>query len=255
MGGGPAGLEAALADAAGHAVVLLEREETLGGALVAASTVHPENRSYLDWLLAEVTRSGVDVLLGVSATAEALAALAPDAIVVATGGKVVVPDVAGAALAHVTVGLDPDRLPAGRRVVVVGGRLAAVEYAETLAARGRLVALLEAGPEIATEFGAKRRTEHFDRLDRLGVTVHVECVVEEITPDGVRYMPAHGTSRVLPADAVVLAGTVVPDASLVAAIADRLPAVAVHTIGDAALGLGLIRGATATAARAVQDIA
>lgn len=186
---------------------------------------------------------------------EALAALAPDAIVVATGGKVVVPDVAGAALAHVTVGLDPDRLPAGRRVVVVGGRLAAVEYAETLAARGRLVALLEAGPEIATEFGAKRRTEHFDRLDRLGVTVHVECVVEEITPDGVRYMPAHGTSRVLPADAVVLAGTVVPDASLVAAIADRLPAVAVHTIGDAALGLGLIRGATATAARAVQDIA
>ena len=129
-----------------------------------------------------------------------------------------------------------------------------MEYVETLAAQGRLVALLEAGPEIAPELGLKRRTEHFDRIDRLGITVHVGCVVEEITASSVRYTPTHGTSRTLPADAVVLAGTVVPDLALSDAIAARLPGVAVHPIGDAALGLVLIRGATAGAARVVQTL-
>ncbi len=248
-------LEAArLADLAGHDVVLLERAERLGGALVAASAVHRENRPYLDWLLAEVGRSGVDVRLRAVATVDAVADLAPDVVVVATGGTLVVPPIPGDQLAHVSRGLDPDRLPLGRRVVVVGGRLAAVEYAETLAADGRLVALLEPGPEIAPEFGLKRRTEHFDRIDRLGITVHVGCSVEEITAGGVRYAPAHGTSRVLAADAVVLAGTVVADLTLSKSIAARLPDTAVHTIGDAALGPGLIRGATATAAQVVQGI-
>ena len=125
--------------------------------------------------------------------------------------------------------------------MVVGGRLAAVEYAEMLAAQGRLVALLEPGPEIGAEFGLKRRTEHFDRIDRLGITVHVDCIVEEITATSVRYTPAHGTSRALLADAVVLAGTVVPDLRLGDAITARLADIPLHTIGDAAVGLGLIR--------------
>lgn len=255
VGAGPAGLEAArLADTAGHTVVLLERAERVGGALVAASALHPENRTYLDWLVAEVGRSAVDVRLGAAATPELVAELAPDVVVVATGGAVVLPTVPGADLPHVSRGIDPERLPVGRRVVVIGGRLAAVEYAETLAAHGRLVALLETGPEIAPEFGLKRRTEHFDRIDRLGITVHVGCTVEEITSDGVRYVPAHGTSRMLTADAVVLAGAVVPDLTLSEAIAARLPHVPVHPIGDASLGLGLIRGATATSARVVQEI-
>ena len=255
VGGGPAGLEAArLAHAAGHSVVLLERTAALGGALVAAAEAHRENRPYLDWLLAELARSGVEVRCGVDATADLVAAIGPGAVVVATGGEVVVPDVAGADLL-VSCGLDLSRLPDGRRVVVVGGRLAAVEYAEVLASQGRLVALLETGPEIAPEFGAKRRTEHFDRIDRLGITVHVGCSVDEITATGVRFTPANGAARLLPADAVVLAGTVVPDTRLADEISARLPDVQVQTIGDAALGLGLIRGATATAARAVQAIA
>ncbi|KAA1428739.1 FAD-dependent oxidoreductase [Nocardioides antri] len=255
VGAGPAGLETArLADAAGHDVVLLERAERLGGALVAAATVHPENRPYLEWLVAEVDRSGVAVRLGAAATPEAVAGLAPDVVVVATGGAVVFPTVVGDDLPHVVRGLDPDRLPTGRRVVVIGGRLAAVEYAELLAARERLVAILEPGPEIGPEFGLKRRTEHFDRIDRLGITVHVGCTVDEITGSTVRYTPAHGSSRELAADAVVLAGTALPDLGLHDEVAERLPGVPVHAVGDAAVGLGLIRGATAGAAGVVQTI-
>lgn len=252
-GGGPAGLETArLAAGAGHHVVLLERSPILGGALVDAAAVHHGNRPYLDWLLAEIALAPVDVRLGTAATPAAVAALAPDAVVVATGGRVVVPEVAGRDLPHVRHGLDvAGALPAGRRVVVVGGRLAAVEYAETLARDGRLVALLTTGAEIAPEFGSKRRTEHMDRLDRLGVTVHTGCRVEAIDAAAVRWVPAHGTARDLPADIVVLAGDVVADPGPRDALAAALPGVAVHLVGDAAAGLGLIRGATADAARVV----
>ena len=105
-------------------------------------------------------------------------------------------------------------MPVGRRVAVIGGDLVAVELAEFLASRGRLVSILEAGKDIAPEVGNKRKTEHMDRLDRLGVTVHVRAAVERITTNAVVFTPAGGTRRQLPADSVVLAGTVEPDTTL-----------------------------------------
>lgn len=253
-GGGPAGLETAWRAAdAGLDVVLLESTQRLGGALVDACAVHPENRSYLDWLLARVGEAAVDVRLGTAAEPAVVRDLSPDLVVVATGGRVAVPDVPGADLPQVVAGIAPDRLPEGRRVVVVGGRMAAVEWCEVLAGAGRLVALLHTGGEIAPEFGSKRRTEHMDRLDRLGVTVHVGCTVTAITADGVTWTPAHGTPRVLPADAVVLAGEVTADRTMPDRLVAALPGVDVRVVGDAN-GLGLIRGATADAARLVATL-
>src|SRR5205807_4846004 len=99
-------------------------------------------------------------------------------------------------------------MPVGRRVAIIGGDLVALELAEFLASRGRLVAVLEAGKDIAPAVGNKRKTEHMDRLDRLGVTVHVRAAVERITTTAIVFTPACGTRRQLPADSVVLAGTV-----------------------------------------------
>ncbi|WP_435770347.1 FAD-dependent oxidoreductase [Nocardioides sp. SYSU DS0651] len=249
VGGGPAGMEAArLAAGRGHDVVLLERSDRLGGALVDASTVHPENGSYLRWICAELERAPVEVRLGVTATTDLVASLRPDAVVVATGGRAVAAAIEGDHLPHVVRALDPAVVPDGRRVAVLGSRLAAVELAELLARQGRLVSVLTDAPEIAPEFGLKRRTEHMDRLDRLGVTVHVGTTVERITPAGVVHVPANARRpRELPADAVVVAGDVVADLALHASLAARLPEAAVHAIGDAS-GLALIRGATRQAA-------
>lgn len=256
VGGGPAGLETAVrAASAGHEVVLLEASDRLGGALQDASVVHEENRPYLDWLLAEVALAGpaVDVRLATPANPATVRALDPDVVVVATGGRVEIPDLPGADLPHVRHGIDTAAPPAGRRVVVLGGRGAAVELAETLAGEGALVALLTTEAELAPEFGSKRRTEHMDRLDRLGITSHAGCTIAAITPTGVAWTPAHGTPRELPADTVVLAGEVVADRALADALERAMPGVDVRTVGDAN-GLGLIRGATADAARAVSEL-
>jgi 2,4-dienoyl-CoA reductase (NADPH2) len=137
-------------------------------------------------------------------------------------------------------------MPLGRRVAIVGADLAAVELAEFLAQRGRRVSLLEAGEEIAPEVGLKRRTEHMDRLDRLGVPVNTGVAVERITREGVVLRRAGSAAQVLAADSVILAGEVEADTTLYDALRDRVPEL--HAIGDCT-GLGLIRKATDEGAR------
>jgi len=96
IGSGPAGLEAARRlDERGHDVVLFEKEERLGGTLRVASLPYEPNNRLLDWLIREVEKSGVDVRLATEATVESLRALAPDAVIVATGAVRSLPDIPG----------------------------------------------------------------------------------------------------------------------------------------------------------------
>ncbi len=291
IGGGPAGLEAArVAAERGHRVTLVERSAQLGGALRWASILHPENQPFLHYLRNEIKASAAEVYVGQRVSVDDVVQSAPDAVVVATGGRVAVPAIPGADLPHVHTGpalrellgghaeaTDPawqrlgasllagwrQRLvrpaavrlatrawmPIGRRVVIVGGDLVAVELAEFLSSRGRLVSILEAGKDIAPEVGNKRKTEHMDRLDRLGVAVHVRAVSERITSEAVVFTPSGGSSRHLAADSVILAGTVEPDTTLFDALVAAMPGAQVHAAGDCT-GLGLIRKATEEGARA-----
>ncbi|MCV7233988.1 NADH oxidase [Mycobacterium branderi] len=272
IGGGPAGLEAArVASERGHRVTLFERHGQLGGALLWAAVLHPENEPFLRYLRDEVAQSHAKVVLNHAVSVQDVVSLSPESVIVATGGQVVVPQIPGADLPHVRTGpalrelfagrrqrlVHPTLMrkatrawmPVGRRVAVIGGDLVALELAEFLAARGRLVSIFESGKAIAPEVGLKRRTEHMDRLDRLGVTVHVGADVEQITGDAVVFTPASGTTRRLPADTVVVAGTPQPDTTLFDALVTALPDSEVHAAGDCT-GLGLIRKATEDGARA-----
>jgi 2,4-dienoyl-CoA reductase (NADPH2) len=137
-------------------------------------------------------------------------------------------------------------LPLGRRIAVVGADLAGVELAELLAQLGRQVVLLEAGDRIAPEVGGKRRGEHMDRLDRLGVSAHCGVVYHAIVRDGVRVSVAEGPIRLVAADSVLLAGRLEPDTALHDALDGVVPER--FAIGDCT-GLGLIRKATDEATR------
>jgi 2,4-dienoyl-CoA reductase (NADPH2) len=287
VGSGPGGLEAArVAAERGHRVSLYERNRTLGGALLMAATVHPENQPFLDHQLREIERLPVQVHRGKELDASQIEALSPDAVVIATGGKVVAPKITGDHLPHVLTGselrkslcgeLDRElaaKLPAwqragvrllggplqalirpqmlrrvtqawmplGQRIVIIGADLAAIELAEFLAARGRFVAILETGDQIAPEVGMKRRDEHMMSLDRAKIAVNIGVCIDRIEPDGVVLLLDSGREHKLRSDSVILAGQVEPDTTLYDALRGRVPEV--HAVGDCT-GLGLIRKAT-----------
>jgi 2,4-dienoyl-CoA reductase-like NADH-dependent reductase (Old Yellow Enzyme family) len=89
IGGGPAGLEAARVSALrGHDVTLLEATDRLGGQvpLAAKAPGREEIVGITDWLAREIELAGVEVRYNCYAEPEDVRALAPDIVIVATGG-------------------------------------------------------------------------------------------------------------------------------------------------------------------------
>ncbi len=128
-------------------------------------------------------------------------------------------------------------LPLGKRVVIVGGDLPAIELAEFLARRGRRVSLLEKSAIIAGEIGPKRRFEHEMRLDRLGVTINTGVEVTALGPRKVSFITPGGRPTSLEADSVIVTGEPVADTGLHDELLEAN--IRSHCIGDAS-GPGLI---------------
>jgi NADPH-dependent 2,4-dienoyl-CoA reductase/sulfur reductase-like enzyme len=96
VGGGPAGLEAArtLADR-GHEVVLFEKASHLGGLLIGAvkAPFKSDLKQYLEWSIRMTTRNkNIDLRMGTEATTALVAAEKADAMILAIGGKPIIPE-------------------------------------------------------------------------------------------------------------------------------------------------------------------
>ncbi|MQA07883.1 MAG: FAD-dependent oxidoreductase [Pseudonocardiaceae bacterium] len=178
IGGGPAGISAALEAARrGHQVRLMEQRNRLGGQLLEVAEV-PHKRHFPDWPIAmgeELARLGVDVRLGERFTVGSSDATGYDAIVVATGAEAYLPPVpleggvpvltdraalsGGAALLGPVLVLDWER------------RWSGIEVAEVLAARGLPVELVSASSAVAEGVQQYIRNRALARLDRHGVAI------------------------------------------------------------------------------------
>lgn len=158
VGGGPAGMEAArVAAVRGHDVVLLERDERLGGQVGLAARLpgRPHLADHVAWLERELGLAGVSVRLGTEATPGVLLAERPDAVVVATGSRTVVPpDFArslGTAVTDVDVLAGRAEVPAGSRVLVYDaeGHIRGAALACLLSARDVAVDYVTPFPAVA----------------------------------------------------------------------------------------------------------
>jgi 2,4-dienoyl-CoA reductase-like NADH-dependent reductase (Old Yellow Enzyme family)/thioredoxin reductase len=91
VGAGPAGLEAArVAAERGHEVTLLEAAREPGGQVRLAARATPRRADLMgivDWLAAECRLLGVDLRCDTVADGADIAALEPDVVIVATGGR------------------------------------------------------------------------------------------------------------------------------------------------------------------------
>lgn len=248
VGGGPGGLEAArVAALRGHAVILFEARERLGGALALWAAL-PGRGNYgtaIGWWAREMERLGVDLRLGAAATAEAVLAEAPDAVIVATGalcspgGRSITrdADIPGHDLPHV---IRTDELllsgqrPTGRIVLLDGeGYHASSGTAEMLAAGGDVL-YVTAGFTPLSQRVADAFEGRFvvQRMKQAGVRFAPTTWASRIEPGFITLHDVHtGEERREPADAVVLSTGRVPQDGLARELAGKVAQL--FTIGDA----------------------
>jgi 2,4-dienoyl-CoA reductase-like NADH-dependent reductase (Old Yellow Enzyme family)/NADPH-dependent 2,4-dienoyl-CoA reductase/sulfur reductase-like enzyme len=131
-------------------------------------------------------------------------------------------------------------MPVGKRVVVVGGGLVGLELAEFLAERDRAVTVLEEGPALGLPMAMPRRWTSVRRAEQHGVALVRNAMVTEIGADTVTYRVADGEAITVGADAVVVAGRVLPDTRLADEL--RVEGFDARVAGDAA-EVGYIEGA------------
>jgi 2,4-dienoyl-CoA reductase-like NADH-dependent reductase (Old Yellow Enzyme family)/thioredoxin reductase len=208
VGGGPGGMKAALTAAErGHRVILLEREDTLGGKLSVADydDYKQDLKRYRDYLKRQVLRSDIDVRLNTKATAEMICRLTPDALFVAVGAEVTMPPIPGVENAMQALDAYPRLDELKGRIVVIGGGTIGSEIALELAERGNPVYLIELTDTLNAQGNMLYRIairQHMDQCPDLHPMLLTVC--REIQAKGVVVGNKDG-EQFIAADHVILA--------------------------------------------------
>jgi 2,4-dienoyl-CoA reductase-like NADH-dependent reductase (Old Yellow Enzyme family)/thioredoxin reductase len=210
IGGGPAGMQAAIVAAQrGHKVTLLEREARLGGQLNIAAL--PPFKSdivpWINYLVNQVKKAGVEVKLNTDATVDMIVKMKPDAVVIATGGVPTIPRVPGIDRPNVVTAQDvlSGKSRAGQNVVIIGGGMVGCETGHYLAQQGKKVTIVEVLSRMASDMLPMTRRRLVDGLRSNEVTLLTSATCEEIKEDSVQVTTADGEKRSIPADTVIVA--------------------------------------------------
>ncbi len=224
VGGGLAGCEAArVAAMRGHQVTLLEQGKRLGGQLLIAAKA-PGRDPFEDQVYFEeneMARLGVEVRLQTRADLDAVKALSPEAVVVATGSIPRLPhDVPGIDLPHVLQGWDvmQGKASTGDRVAVISQE----DYYETpcvaefLAEAGKQVEVFHKSVYLGSEINRYSIGMVLCRMEVCGVTIHPNLILQEVQADGLEFVSSFGgkTYRKKGIDSVVLVYGSVPQHDL-----------------------------------------
>ncbi|MFC1905814.1 FAD-dependent oxidoreductase, partial [Chloroflexota bacterium] len=159
---------------------------------------------------------------------------APDAVVVATGTRDLVPDILGIGSPHVVGAIDVllDRKEVGNEVIIIGAGLVGCETACYLVEKkGKRVTLVEVLPQIGADISRVIRWELVQKLRNAGVGMQTEVDVKEITPMGVRGYQK-GKAVFYLADTVVIATGLISESGLGEELKGKIAEV--YTIGDCA---------------------
>jgi 2,4-dienoyl-CoA reductase (NADPH2) len=207
IGGGPAGLQAAItASERGHQVVLLEKSE-LGGQLCLASKTPGKGvvGDYVQYLINSLSRLNIQVRKTEFLSEELISEINPDAVVFAAGSRerqVNIP------------GMEKNRVISARRIlqsdvsaeraVIIGGGQVGSEVAEYLSLRGTAVTIIEIAEDIAGDMDRINRLALLSALCDNKVEVLTKASADEVTEQGV-WVTHLGARQFIAADLIVIA--------------------------------------------------
>jgi 2,4-dienoyl-CoA reductase-like NADH-dependent reductase (Old Yellow Enzyme family)/thioredoxin reductase len=209
IGGGPAGMKAAITAAErGHKVTLYEKNDYLGGQLKHADYVSFKwtFKDFKDYLVRQVGKLGVEIVLKTKADPEMIKSKGYDAVVVAIGAEPVIPDIPGIKAANILAPIFVyGNKTIGKNVVVIGGEQIATETGMYLAGIGHNVTMLTSEKTLASDsnkiYLAWERWRAFKSFNYI-----TEATVKGISEGKVTYLDAKGNEKSIQADSVVVYG-------------------------------------------------
>lgn len=236
LGGGPAGMQAAITAARrGHRVTLFEKTGRLGGQLFHADYVDFKwpLRDFKDHLIDQLEKTGVAVRMNSAPTPEELKAEGFEAVFAALGARAKKPAIPGADGANVFTPLEVYEKELGERVVVVGGSETGVETGLYLARTGHQVLLISRQERLAKDAQPVHYIETLTRVynSQPNFDYVKYAKTTQIGADFVRYEDDEGEHTV-PCDSVVLCGGVAPLQDEAIALIEAFDAGQVRILGD-----------------------
>jgi 2,4-dienoyl-CoA reductase-like NADH-dependent reductase (Old Yellow Enzyme family)/thioredoxin reductase len=210
IGGGPAGMKAAITAAErGHKVTLYEKESYLGGQLRHAdfSSFKWTFKKYKNYLALQVKKNGVDVKLNATATPEMIKGGNYDAILVATGSEITTPKIEGVNGKNVYKLMDAftREKELGKNVVVVGGGGLGVDAGMFLAKAGHTVTLLTSDNQLMDRGGPHQGELIQEVMQTLkGFSYKMGAATTRIEEGKVTYKDSSGAAQTVACDSVVV---------------------------------------------------
>lgn len=239
VGGGIAGMEAArVAALRGNEVTLFERSSSLGGQAKLASTIpyKEDIARFIDYLETQVQKAGVTLKTGVEATPQLLLSMQPEAVIIATGAKHMLPNIPGINKPSVLFARDVVAEKCdldGKCYVVAGGGYIGLDTAVYLAVKKRKsVTIVEqlTLEEVGFEPYDMNYMDTMRLLTENGAQIMTEMTIKEITQKEVTVEDKEGKRQQVCADGVVVALGSVADAGLAEALNGKVRKL--HKIGD-----------------------
>ena len=238
-GGGVAGMEAARTAAIrGYQVTIYEKNDVLGGCLIPAAIPLSKKAIHAlsDWYVSEVHDLGVDVKLGCEATAELVERENADVVIIATGGKPIIPSLPVKEKGQIVTASEvlSGAKPTAVRTIVVGGGLLGCETAIWLAKQGKRVTLVEKLEElmaagITVPHSSKNMVIDMLRFNKVEIITGFGLV--RASDQGVILQNAAGREESVEAETVVIAAGFEPERELYQSLRGSRPDL--YIIGDA----------------------
>lgn len=218
IGGGPAGMEAAItAKRRGFEVDLWEKADKLGGTLWPAGgpDFKADVLKLITYLETQCHKLGVNISLNKAATKDNIKGLDYDRIILATGANPAMPPIEGIEKTVLATDYLTHQVTTGDNVVIIGAGLAGSEAACDLAGQGKNTVLIEMLPDIlALANHCLNNDQHLRNMikDR-GVNVVTGAKVTKITDDSITY-EKDGEVRTVSCDTVLNAAGFKPNNQL-----------------------------------------
>jgi 2,4-dienoyl-CoA reductase-like NADH-dependent reductase (Old Yellow Enzyme family)/thioredoxin reductase len=216
VGGGPAGMKAAIVAAErGHQVTIFEKNDHLGGMIDHAryaSFKWPMLRLLQYFERKCLTNPAITVHLDHAPTTAELDGF--DVVIAAVGSQPIVPPIPGIEAAIPATRAFGHEDFVDENVVIIGGGEIGVETGLHLAQKGKHVTIIEMKDVVAEE---AKRVHYYNMFidaveeyqDDLHIYLNATCT--GITPAGVTYRDADGNEHTVPAGTVLLAAGMKPD--------------------------------------------